>query len=74
MSEKTQEVYGLSIKEQSCIMWAVCRYNNNPEACPLNLMKDLNGECPFEYNCEGVPMWGWLDILEKRKRPEDAGK
>lgn len=64
--------YGLSLKEQACFLWALCRYSNNPESCPQILMKDLP-ECPFSTNikCEELPVWAWLPILEKRIIPEE---
>ncbi len=32
------ELYGLSLKEQATFLWALCRYSNNPETCPIILM------------------------------------
>lgn len=64
------ELYGLSLKEQATFLWALCRYSNNPETCPIILMRDI-GVCPFEkVHCENIPQWGWLDILKNRIPPE----
>lgn len=67
---KNDELYGLSLKEQATFLWALCRYSYNPESCPLNLMKDIT-TCPFDCDCECIPHWGWLPILEKRIPPEE---
>lgn len=49
------ELYGLSLKEQATFLWALCRYSNNPETCPIILMRDI-GVCPFErVPCENIP-------------------
>lgn len=60
---------GLSVKEQACFLWALCKYSDNPETCPINLMRDLK-DCPFEEYCENIKQWAWLPILEKRIIPE----
>ena len=64
------ELYGLSLKEQATFLWALCRYSNNPETCPIILMRDIEA-CPFEnIPCKNIPQWGWLDILKNRIPPE----
>lgn len=66
---KNNKDHGLSLKEQACFLWAICKYSKNPEACPVNLMNDLD-ECPFEEICEDIAPWAWLPILENRIIPE----
>ena len=60
---------GLSLREQATFLCALCRFCYNPEACPLNLMRDIE-DCPFDYECEDCPQWGWLPVLENRIPPE----
>lgn len=64
MSKETTR--GLSLKEQALFLCALCRYSDNPESCPLNLMTDIE-ECPFDSDCENTPWWGWLGILKNRE-------
>lgn len=64
------ELYGLSPKEQATLLWALCRSSEDPETCPIKLLKDFDN-CPFEdVHCENIPQWGWLDILKNRIPPE----
>lgn len=60
---------GLSLREQAIFLCIICRYGDNPETCPINLMRDLKN-CPFEQDCENLEQWAWLPILEKRLIPE----
>lgn len=53
------ELHGLSLKEQTTFLWALCRYSNNPETCPFE-----------KVPCENIPQLGWLDILKNRIPPE----
>ncbi len=75
MKKESNDIHGLSLKEQAIFLCALCRYADNPETCPVNLMRDLGG-CPFEFSheasdCEKIPQWAWLPILEKRIPPEE---
>lgn len=70
MNDRTNELHGLSLKEQAIFLCALCRYSVNAETCPTNLMRDL-GKCPFDGKCEDLPQWAWLPILEKRVPPEE---
>lgn len=67
MAEQNQ--YGLSLKEQATLLWALCRYSDYPETCPVNILKDLSG-CPFEPHCDDIDQGEWFFILEKRIPPE----
>ena len=64
--------HGLSLKEQATFLWAICRFSDNPEACPINLMTDMR-YCPFDKikDCSELEQWAWLPILEKRVIPEE---
>ena len=60
---------GLTIVEQAWALWAICRYSNNPEACPVNMLEELE-RCPFDGDCDGITPRDWGKILEKRNTKE----
>lgn len=71
----TEQIHGLSIKEQAVFLSAVCKCGmfGCPENCPVDMMHDLE-TCPFpEKDCDEVKTWEWLPFLEKRVPPDDQG-
>ena len=63
---------GLTIGEQAALLWTACRYASmeNHAACPVELLRDLDG-CPFgDKDCENLPFHAWDTFLRER----DTGK
>lgn len=68
MSEKQ---YGLSLKEQAHFLGVVCHVMENPEICPITVMRDLDSPCPFglDVTCKKVEQDMWYDFLKNREMP-----